>query len=364
MKPKRTAKTTDTTPALYGIHHSTRNFADPYYWGKNQFNSSFPVALCCYMRDKKYGAVRISQSGTDTKTKEVNINEVFGTRLPNSALKFCFESKFTPFSKYVEDEIVPIDLVITNFVTGEFIQPLEIKLTTLPDDGTSSFSEDQYGSEIVVRPATMRYLALNIARRCTRKDREQIRSIFNETCKNIQDWRNQAEMIGKRAALLADINKFLIRFEAFQRPLLVQPIWKTKGKKPILADNCLDVFAWTDFALARCLYNVSVSSRKHEIIRPQRALLRLARFLYEFAKSGKVFQSPIYDGMTFEKQSDKEFALNGHITHKYMACDRLTKPKVRKSEIKNIILGGGQKYLSPERRFDAILFFSKDIFED
>ncbi|MBN1863929.1 MAG: HindVP family restriction endonuclease, partial [Victivallales bacterium] len=44
-------------PSLYGITHSNRNFSDPFYWGKNQFNSSFPVALACYMRDCKTPAV-------------------------------------------------------------------------------------------------------------------------------------------------------------------------------------------------------------------------------------------------------------------------------------------------------------------
>ena len=32
-------------------------------------------------------------------------------------------------------------------------------------------------------------------------------------------------------------------------------------------------------------------------------------------------------------------------------------------EIKNIILGGGQNFLSPERRFDAIIFSNPEIFD-
>ena len=32
------------------------------------------------------------------------------------------------------------------------------------------------------------------------------------------------------------------------------------------------------------------------------------------------------------------------------------------NEIKNIILGGGQNLLSPERRFDAIIVNSPDLF--
>lgn len=46
-----------------------------------------------------------------------------------------------------------------------------------------------------------------------------------------------------------------------------------------------------------------------------------------------------------------------------MQSERLSKPIITKSEIKNIILGGGQNMLSPERRFDAILFNSPGLFE-
>ena len=354
-----------TTPSLYGIAHSTRNFADRYCWGKNQFNSSFPVALCCYMRDKKYGSVLISQSGRATSISIVDFDTIFGTNLPNSELKFCFESAFAPYKQYVEDEMEVIDLVIQENGTGKYIRPLEIKLTTLPDDGTSSFAEDKYGSEIVVRSPTMRYLALGIAQMCNEKDMAELAKIFHEACGGVRNWENQAEMLGRRNSVFSAIDEFLVKFERYQRPLLVQPIWKTVGKEPRLAENCLDVFTWTDIALARCLYDVSVASKaENKITRPQRALIRLSRFLYEFARAGKVFQAPIYDGMTYDTLGDKEFALNGHKTNKYMSCPRLVCPKVRKDEIKNIILGGGQKFLSPERRFDAILFFSTDLFED
>jgi hypothetical protein len=45
-----------------------------------------------------------------------------------------------------------------------------------------------------------------------------------------------------------------------------------------------------------------------------------------------------------------------------MSCKNLTKPRIHKDEIKHIILGGGQNLLSPERRFDAIVFNSPELF--
>jgi hypothetical protein len=45
-----------------------------------------------------------------------------------------------------------------------------------------------------------------------------------------------------------------------------------------------------------------------------------------------------------------------------MACDRLKKPAIHQTDIPKIILGGGQNLLSPERRFDAIIFNSPELF--
>lgn len=356
----------ETKPSLYGIKNSNRNFEDPFCWGKNQFNSSFPVALCCYMRDREYGSVLVSQDGARTRVSETGFDDVFGTRLPNDRLKFCFESSFDPYGEFVEDQMEVIDLVIRNNATGAFIRPLEIKLTTLPDDATSDLPEDRYGSEIVVRSPTMRYMALGLAQTCSDADRRKIRKMFDESCRGVRDWENKAEMLSRREEIFEAVNEFLLEFEGRQRPMLLQPVWKTVGKSPTLADNCLDVFAWTDVALARFIYDIAVRALKNrtQVTRQQRSLLRFARFMYEFAKSGRVFQAPIYDGMTFDTLNDKEFAIGGAQTNRRMKCARLVKPKVRKDEIKRIVLGGGQKYLSPERRFDAILYFSKDLFDE
>jgi hypothetical protein len=46
-----------------------------------------------------------------------------------------------------------------------------------------------------------------------------------------------------------------------------------------------------------------------------------------------------------------------------MSCAELTKPRIQQKEIKNIILDGGQNLLSPERRFDAIIYNSPELFK-
>jgi hypothetical protein len=180
----------------------------------------------------------------------------------------------------------------------------------------------------------------------------------------VRNWDSKAEMLQLAPGILNALETYLNEFKQFQKPMLMQPIWKTLGKTPILANNCLDIFVWSDFALTHLfLDSARVAVSQQKISRQLRAALRLSRFLYQSSLSGRVHQAPIYDGMTYDNQNDKEFAISGTKSRPLMSCDRLTRPIITKNEIKNIVLGGGQKHLSPERRFDAILYFSSDLFD-
>lgn len=350
-------------PALFGISRSNRNFSDAYYWGKNQFNSAFPVALACYMRSQSHPLMYVKFKDSDhTQVTELAVTELFGSTLPNEQLHFSFETRFDPFRTFVHDELPAIDLVVGKGDPIQQLRPIEIKLTTLPDNTTEAGPEDKYGAELVIRSATTRYMALSMAR-AVDAHRVRVREIFEPVFARVRSWDSKAEMLPIVGKALAALELFLTEFKDLQSPLLMQPIWKTVGKSPVLADHCLDIFVWSDFALTHLfLDSVRKPRDTNAISRYGRATLRLTRFLYERSKSDKVFQAPIYDGMTFDNQNDKEFAISGTRSRELMACARLAKPIVAKDEIKHIILGGGQKFLSPERRFDAILYFSPDLF--
>jgi len=350
-------------PSLFGIQRSNRNFSDPYYWGKNQFNSAFPVALACYMQAQKHPLVYITYgSSTQVTLKTLDVSDLFGTNRPLKDIHFSFETRFDAYRDLVHDELPPIDLVIGLDDPIKQIRPIEVKLTTLPDNTTENLSEDLYGSELVIRSATTRYMALSMSR-AVNAHKQRVSEIFEPVFAKIRDWDNKSEMLIVSADAVLALETFLQEFNHLEAPILMQPIWKTIGKSPKLADQCLDIFVWSDFALAHLFLNSAKKPRdKSSISRQLRAALRLSRFLYEKSKGDKVFQAPIYDGMTFDNQNDKEFAVSGTRTREIMSCPRLTKPLIHKDELKNIILGGGQKFLSPERRFDAILYFSTDLF--
>ena len=347
-------------PGLYGLNNSNRNFSDSYYWGKNQFNTSFPMAMACYMRDCGIPAVYIRHAEEFAiDISEITIDDLFNTTIKNSELYFKFETRYSPFDRFVHDELESIDCVVMH--ENEFLRPMEIKLTTLPDQTTYEKDESQYGCEIVVRSATMKYLALSMAE-SLRSEFADIGEIFSPTCTPIQDWNNRAEMKNKLPDILDCLKQFFSSYYRLQKPLLVQPVWKTIGKSSVLAENCLDIFVWSDFALTKLFMDSAMQNTSSNISRHQRAALRLARFLFEVSSKSQVYQDPIYDGMQLGNQTDKEFSVSGAKTRKYMACDRLTNLRISKSEIRNIVLGGGQRFLSPERRFDAILYFSNDLF--
>ena len=351
---------------MFGISLSNRNFSDPYYWGKNQFNSAFPVALACYMASKDKSLVYVKyRDEFRTEVTEIDVPTVFGTSLDCNQLYFSFESRFDRFKKFVHDDLPAIDLVVCEGNRDKQVKPLEIKLTTLPDNTTEGLDESLYGTELVIRSATTRYMALSMAQAIADKNkRSDVEDIFEPVFARVRNWDSKAEMLQLAPQAIAALEIFLNKYRELQTPILVQPIWKTIGKSPVLAENCLDIFVWSDFALTHLFLDSARNSLgTASISRQLRAALRLSRFIYESSKSDKVYQAPIYDGMTYENQNDKEFAISGTKSRVLMACDRLIKPAISKSEIKNIILGGGHKYLSPERRFDAILYFSIDLFE-
>lgn len=104
-------------------------------------------------------------------------------------------------------------------------------------------------------------------------------------------------------------------------------------------------------------------ARENKITRQLRTLIWLFKMLYDFSRDRQVNHARTIDALSFNTKNDKAFALSGRVTRPFMQSEILRQPRVTKDEIKDIILGGGQNLLSPERRFDAIIFNSPDLFD-
>ena len=343
---------------LYGIEHSNRSADD--HWGKNCFNSSFPAAMASYMMEHDIPAVYIKLEDINGELKtvstEIPIRDVF--RCGSNAateLSFNFETVFVPYQQYSFDAIDGIDLVVKD-LNGNFLSPLEVKLTVLPTDSTSRQAEDKWGCELVIRSATTSYCALGMYD-AVKDDAREVREIFEDACSSIQMWDNDYEMTHKIPRISQCIDAFERSYLNRQKPLLMQTIWKTQGKSPLLADQAFDIVIWSDYAFSRLFVDAS-----HEVAstmsRPMRASARLARCLWELSKSGKIRVVDIYRQMAFGNQTDKEFAISGSKWRQYVASERITSPMLHKDVINEIIQPGYIEKLSPERRFDQTLYFT------
>lgn len=340
---------------LFGIEHTNRSSMQ--HWSKNCFNSSFPTALACYMMEQGKRAMyaRLGVVGGELKVvcDEIEINKLFrcGDK-KSSDLDFHFETKFEPYQQYCTDALDSIDLVVKD-LDGNYLAPVEVKLTVLPSSATAVKPRIEWGSEIVVRTATTSYLALGIWDKVKNK-KNRIRDIFEDTCAGIGSWTNDYEMAHKTADLKSCLDVFEKEFIKSQQPLVLQPIWKTKGQSPILDDNAFDVVVWSDLAFSRLFMDADI---KNTMSRPMRATARMSRCLWELSKSGRIRIDSIYRQMTFNQQNDKEVAPSGTIWRGYITSDRVVKPSIKKDEVKKIILKSEYfDRLKPERRLDQTLY--------
>ena len=72
------AMTQNLKPGLFGLTRSNRDFTQAEYWGKNQFNSSFPASLCCFLASKELSAVYIKLEGSRIERREISVENLFG----------------------------------------------------------------------------------------------------------------------------------------------------------------------------------------------------------------------------------------------------------------------------------------------
>lgn len=347
---------------LFGIINSNRKPDD--HWGKNCFNSSFPTATASYMLANDIPAVYIRlEEGRDKKLRvvadELPISSVFNCPdKDTSTLEFDFEYIYEPYQQYSFDVIDGIDLVVRD-TQGNFLSPLEVKLTVLPTDSTCMKPEKDWGCELVIRSATTSYCALGMydAIPNSPSKASDIRVLFESACSNIQMWDNDYEVTHKMPSLCKSIDTFQRKYYKYQKPLLMQTIWKTQGKSPLLADQAFDIVVWSDYAFSRLFIDGS-DEPAERMNRPMRATARLARCLWELSKSGKIRVESIYRQMAFGQQTDKEFAIGGSKWRQYVSSPRIMRPILPKTVVNEIIAPEAIDKLSPERRFDQTLYFT------
>lgn len=357
----------DEKPRLFGLSgKSNRDETKRSHWGKNEFNSSFPTALLCYMHAKAIKPVYIKMDN-DLKTvhSKIAVPDLFGINPDDENIYFSFEDGYGPFEHLVKGQLERSDLVIMDSENhkNKWKRAFEIKLTALPDNTTYENPDDQQSCEMVFRPNAIIHLALSISF-MFQKRKKALLKILSPVCSKIFNWRSKEDVSGLTTNLVEVLNDAFLLLVDKQLPFIVQPIWKTIGKASILHENCLDVFVWSNFAFTRLfLDGYSEEPKEKGMTRSQRCIFWTAKMLYDFAHIGKINPSLIASEMAYELQTDKAFSVSGVKSLSYLKSGELTKPRVNKGQIKKIILGGGQKSLSPERRFDSAVVNTPGLFD-
>lgn len=353
-------------PALFGINHSNRDISKPDSWGKNKFNSTFPAALIAYMDSIGKNPVYLKMGENNTIAKDyISGEKLFGINPLDDSLYYSFESSFTPFQTLTLNNPPSVDLMLMNRKTDDILAGYEVKLTTLPDESTHNLPEEKYGSEIVIRMPSIHFLACSLAS-IYKENPQDLKKYFGKNgFGNISSYTEAAQVNPRIGEIWSIMNSLITDNLDKQKPAIIQPVWKTLGKKPLLADNCLDVFVWSDLAFTKLFMTESARVPLDATVpvnRPTRALIQLFFMLNEFYIRGNFDSKDIFQKLTYTVKNDKAFSVSGRKTNVLMNCEELIKPRITKQEIKNIILGGGNKLLSPERRFDAVLANSLDLF--
>lgn len=348
-------------PGLFGQKHASRDYTQEKAWGKNMFNSSFPASLVAYMHSKDIKPVYLKIDADNRLLHDyISGEELYGVDPLSDDAYYNFEAGFSAFEKYYTGDREKIDLVMVNRMTNESLIGLEVKLTALPDNTTLRKSEEEYSCEIVVRPPTICFLACSICEQFnTDEKKNALRKILN-TVPKITHWEEVGEVLPHYAKIEAAIKSVAMMIHDRQTPLMVQPVWKMKDKT--LATDCLDVFVWSNLALLQLCY-VGDNAKPHEISRFQRAVIWVYLMLKDFVDYDTFDYVRIIKAHSYQNANDKAFSVPGTSSYRFLKSEELLHPRIKKQEIKNIILGGGQNLLSPERRFDAVIVNSPGLFK-
>lgn len=343
----------DNRPSLYGLTAENSSRVGKNIWGKNQFNATFPLALCLYMRDKNIKPVSVTHDGSSNVSADQEkwgMSEVIG----EGNVSYAFEAVFEPYECLSRNKVEKIDLVVSR--DNKAWRPLEIKLAVVPDVTTASKTEDQWGPEMVIRPVSSAYALMGLARSLGEEENKDLRKEVIRELKSaynkISDWGNVVEISSHKKQLIQVLSAVLRLTSSIQSPFLLQPIWRTEGQSLKLSEDCFDVFVWSNLAMLH-LPIAHAQEGRGAVTRCLREVARHVRALYDTLSTKDFDYRGIYGAMPLGHQTDKSFSIAGNATCQYINHERLKKPIISKDCLDKIILNGGQNNLRPERRLDA-----------
>ena len=251
----------------------------------------------------------------------IDTSELFGINPLSDDAYYNYEAEFYPYEQfYSATKKEKVDLVMINRTSELSVRGLEVKLTTLPDNTTKDLPDADYGSEIVVRSPTILFLACSICS-CYKTDKEKgvLHGLLNTIGSEIKNWSEIRHVLPHYDAIRKAILSVSANLAKKQIPLIIQPIWKTDRKLKDFAEDCLDVFVWSNLSVIQmCLRETNT---KEDISRNQRTIIWLYKMLWDYTQFGRFNYTDIVNDLAYNYKTDKAFAISGKLTNPQCKID-------------------------------------------
>ena len=340
-------------PTFYGLENC--NLQPHEQWDRDNFPRMFSVALCNYLGDSGKGVNLVSFGSGASIVRTEPVSAVYGTGCRPSQLLFDLDSVYEPHLELASG-VPESDLVIR----GEGHVPigrLDVLASVIPDASTRGLPPELSGPEVTLRTRDLKNLALSMASSLM-CERERALDILDDIQPAPVDW----EDWGMVSSINDDILRVLDRLESElsdrQSPFMLQSVWRSEEDGPLLADDAMDVFVWTDFALSRLFLDSTRRSSDGSPTRPLRCAVRLYRMLEEILSGGHPDLDLLMLETQYGIQGNRELMVNGKTTNRYMASDRLTRPCVGSDEMPMLASKGFESMIVPERRLDSSVYYA------
>ena len=354
---------------LFGLENSKHDFTEKKSFGKNIFTNAWPVALGQYLSHKRHLPIPLIEAVVDGERTATRIDYVSWERVlgcgDSSHVYFSFENIYEGYDRLVREGKSPnkSDLVVMTEDASRHLRSFEIKLVVAPTSQTANYEKRNQSCELVVRPSTIEQLAYSIAHSYGEGGKSELQRTITDALNRPSSFRWADEtFMGRRLEQVLNAARNIVHQGIeVQTPLVLNALWRTESQAPLLDENAFDHFVWTDMAFLQLLIDevsYQVETGKTEITRPGRSLIWLIRSLMDYVIDGCFDFARVLSEIIFNVQSDKAAAFSGERILRHLGSDEFYEPRVKRSEISEILTDEGISYLQPERRLDYVLYLN------
>ena len=344
----------EEVPLFFGIRDSN---IPPYaMWDRETFPKAISVALANYLGDNDIPLNYVAIDGRcSCNVEQITTSEVYGSSdTPFTELRFDFDSIYGPHLD-LASSVPESDLVVTDPRKGTS-RRLDILASVVPDASTRDLEPSRMGPEMTVRTNMLKSCALSMASSFI-GERESVLEVLRDAVSDadISDWESISGCTGK---MVEAIDRLESSNPGCQKPMLLQCMWRTEADGPVMDEDAMDIFVWSDFAFSRLFLESTRRPSDGGPTRPLRCAVRLFSIMLSILEGDHPDLDRIIMDTRYGIVGNREFMVNGKQSNRVMSCDRLVRPVLGASEIRCLASEGFEGMIAPERRLDTCMYYA------